>query len=555
MVTIPERAKLGDLVFTKQVFRKKALLNFEMPVQHLVALYFAKEGSFVMRYRIGNSRKWMLSATLVLAISSTGCQTGWKMPGASLFSWNKKPDPETLAGKGPSVYPTSPATKYTPSTVASASNPSGSPAANSSAPTVGSMPTNSSGVSANQYAATMGNRGALPSGSAPSATAPGSAAPITPNSPYGGVAATANGYRAAGVPAVNGASNGGAAGYATGPYATSATPTSGSMASGAIPGSYPGQVTNSSTNPYGASNTYAGVTSGMGSTAPASNNPAINNNSIPGAPSYAANPNPSAVPGFPATQSINGAPAAVAGGYSSTNFPGQLASRATPAGAVAGAPAYNASNPTSSMPMMNPSAAGYSQMPNGLPGATTANGLTGSTSTYRLADTAGASITNAAPNTSLPPTAQYPTAGYPAGLSSAAQNPATQNPAAQYPATQYPAMQNPATQNSGMQYPGTQNPGMPSPTNAPAPLPGTSLPAAGGAVAPGVYTAPTASSYRPGSTRDSSYDFSKGAAGASTGASTLPPMPGIGGAQPPSNFPANSGGSTSLPSYNGSVVR
>ncbi|MEY4566950.1 MAG: hypothetical protein RLY14_1920 [Planctomycetota bacterium] len=497
-----------------------------------------------MRYRIGNSRKWMLSATLVLAISSTGCQTGWKMPGASLFSWNKKPDPETLAGKGPSVYPTSPATKYTPSTVASATNASGSTAANSNAPTVGSMPTNSSGVSANQYAATMGNRGALPSGSAPSATAPGSAAPITPNSPYGGVAATANGYRVAGVPAVNGASNGNAVtnatGYATGPYATSATPTSGTISSGAIPGNYPGQVTNPSPNPYGASNTYAGVTSGMGSTAPASSNTAI-----PGAPSYAANPNASAIPGLPATQSINGAPAAVAGGYSSgTNFPGQLASRATPAGSVAGVPAYNTSNPTSSMPMMNPSAAGYSQMPNGLPGATTANGLTGSTSTYRLADTAGASIPSAAPNTSLPPTSQYPAAGYPAGLS-----PANQNPVMQYPATQNPSMQNPSMQNPGMQYPG-----MPSPTNAPAPLPGTSMPAAG-AVAPSVYTAPTASSYRPGSTRDSSYDFSKGAAGASTGASTLPPMPGIGGVQAPSNFPTNSGGSTSLPSYNGSVVR
>ena len=502
-----------------------------------------------MRYRIGNSRKWMLSATLVLAISSTGCQTGWKMPGASLFSWNKKPDPETLAGKGPSVYPTSPATKYTPSTVASATNPSGTPTANSGAPTVGSMPANSSGVSANQYAATMGNRGAFSPGSTPSATAPATAAPVTPNSPYGGVAATANGYRAAGVPAVSGAPNGGSlatAGYATGPYATSATPNTGTNAPGvapsAVPGSYPGQAVNPATNPYGASNTYAGVTSGMGSTAPGS---------IPGAPNYGATSNPSAVAGLPSaqvqpvTQSINGAPAAVAGGYNgSTNFPGQLASRATPAGAVAGAPAFNASTPTSSMPMMNPSAAGYSQMPNGLPGATTANGLTGSTSSYRLADTAGASIPSAVPNASLPPTAQYPTAGNPNGL----------NPAAQFPATQNPTTQNPAMQNPAMQNPGFQYPGMTSPAGAPGSLPGTAQPAAG-AVAPGVYTAPAASSYRPGSTRDSSYDFSKGAAGASTGANSLPPMPGIGGAQPPSNFPTNSGSGTSLPTYNGSVVR
>lgn len=476
-----------------------------------------------MRYRIGNSRKWMLSATLVLAISSTGCQTGWKMPGASLFSWNKKPDPETLAGKGPSVYPTSPATKYTPSTVASATNAASSPTASNSAPTVGSMPANSSGVSANQYAATMGNRGAFSPSGAQSAAVPSSAAPVTPNSPYGGVAATANGYRAAGVPAVNGAPNGGSiasAGYATGPYATSATPTSGANGPGMVPGSFPGQAINSATNPYGASNTYAGVTSGT-----ASNMTASNTGSMPGATNFPATNNPSSVAGLPATQSINGAPMAVAGGFNgNTSFPGQLASRSTPAGAVAGAPAFNASNPTSSMPMMNPSAAGYSQMPNGLPGATTANGLTGSTSTYRLADTAGASIPSAATNPPLPTSAQFPTAANPNGP----------NPVAQFPPTQNPAMQNPAA--------------------VPPSVPGTLQPGAG-AVAPGVYTAPSASSYRPGSTRDSSYDFSRGAAGASTGANSLPPMPGIGGAQSPSNFPTNSGSGTSLPTYNGSVVR
>ncbi len=71
--------------------------------------------------------RWMRHVTLgivVASVASTGCSsTGWKMPSPSkMFSWGKKPSETAVAGSGPSAltYPESPASKQTPSAIASA---------------------------------------------------------------------------------------------------------------------------------------------------------------------------------------------------------------------------------------------------------------------------------------------------------------------------------------------------------------------------------------------------------------------------------------------------
>lgn len=155
--------------------------------------------------KLGTSRtlKWTAPLLVAACASSVGCKSGWKMPGASLLSWNRQPSAETMASNlNAPQLPTSPATKYTPTSVASAASGS-----KSTAPT-----------------------GAVNS-TAPSAISPYSTVSTPVNS-----SATANGYQ-------------------TGPYST------GSNAYGGNPGTSASSTPNASTSPYGGN--YAG-TSGLG---------------------------------------------------------------------------------------------------------------------------------------------------------------------------------------------------------------------------------------------------------------------------------------------------
>lgn len=65
-----------------------------------------------------------VTASSILWLSAaTGCQSGWKFPGADYLSFNKKPSAESLAAKGPSsVSPASPASQNEPKLVAGDKN-------------------------------------------------------------------------------------------------------------------------------------------------------------------------------------------------------------------------------------------------------------------------------------------------------------------------------------------------------------------------------------------------------------------------------------------------
>jgi hypothetical protein len=122
-----------------------------------------------MRCKIRKVQAWACCGLIAVTVGSTGCKTGWKMPGASLFSWTKKPSAETIAGAGPSMTtPQSPALSQSPSLVAGANRPA-APKANMYMPTA--VPT-------------------------PQTAPTGYAAATPPANPYAGMggAATANGY-------------------------------------------------------------------------------------------------------------------------------------------------------------------------------------------------------------------------------------------------------------------------------------------------------------------------------------------------------------------------
>lgn len=78
------------------------------------------------------------SLMLTMALSFTGCKSGWKMPGGDMFSWNRKPSPAALAAEGPSMtLPTSPAKTETPTQLASTGGRTASPTSGYSMPTSG----------------------------------------------------------------------------------------------------------------------------------------------------------------------------------------------------------------------------------------------------------------------------------------------------------------------------------------------------------------------------------------------------------------------------------
>ena len=114
----------------------------------------------------------------VVAAGQTGCQSGWKMPSASIFPWSKKPSESTLAGSNPSL--TAPGPK-TGSFASSAGSPT-SPASNNTPALLSS--TNARGGS--PYGAMGGNRSTIPTAS--DFTTPQA-------NPTSGLAANANGYQ------------------------------------------------------------------------------------------------------------------------------------------------------------------------------------------------------------------------------------------------------------------------------------------------------------------------------------------------------------------------
>ncbi|MEZ6080651.1 MAG: hypothetical protein R3C56_34760 [Pirellulaceae bacterium] len=70
-----------------------------------------------MKNRLQSRFGWSFLALVALTATASGCKsTGFSMPGKNMFSWNRAPDAETLAGKdkGPNL-PESPAVKYDPS--------------------------------------------------------------------------------------------------------------------------------------------------------------------------------------------------------------------------------------------------------------------------------------------------------------------------------------------------------------------------------------------------------------------------------------------------------
>lgn len=87
-----------------------------------------------MKNRLQSRFGWSFLALVALTAAASGCKsTGFSMPGKNMFSWNRAPDAETLAGKdkGPNL-PESPAVKYDPSAIASlGSKPTSAPAGSS----------------------------------------------------------------------------------------------------------------------------------------------------------------------------------------------------------------------------------------------------------------------------------------------------------------------------------------------------------------------------------------------------------------------------------------
>ncbi len=242
-------------------------------------------------------------ALVIVATSITGCRsTGLsmpKMPKMNMFSWNRKPDPATLAGSAqPAGLPESPAAKYDPNAIATTTGKSNS----------------STAGSAYGYGATGNSLGATPSVNA-----------------QAGMAASANGYQ-------------------TGPYGLSpnrattsptnvaSTATSGSLPTGSLPSPYGGTYTGSSpslhTNPSTTATAKTDVPLPSSVTAAlnrGATSPATNSGGLPAIPGATAATMPS-TPALPA-------------GYAN-NASGQIPANTSAYQMLPSPPAYPVTNPS-----------------------------------------------------------------------------------------------------------------------------------------------------------------------------------------------------------------
>ncbi len=167
------------------------------------------EGSRIMKNQNRVPHYWVVWG-LIVAFTCTGCRSsGWKMPGSGLFSWNRDPDPATLAGDASQdalTLPEGPANKYDPTAIASTGSSSatadavaqatadaasayGYTAANTSAPAAGT-PAAANGYQTGPYQMS-GFTNPTPSGAGQVQVPAPAAANTALPSPYGGSYPTA----------------------------------------------------------------------------------------------------------------------------------------------------------------------------------------------------------------------------------------------------------------------------------------------------------------------------------------------------------------------------
>ncbi len=304
-----------------------------------------------------------LVGLIVTTVSTTGCKSGWKMPGKDMFSWNKKPSEETLAGQGPSMtYPTSPAANHTP------------------------MAVNGMGAGSSSSL----NTGLVAKSSGPSVSPTGYG--TTPPMAQGTGAAAANGYQT-GPYGTSGAA---------GAYAARSTSTPYGTALGSTPSATGAPTASYSAGPTGS--TGASPYTPVGSQPMASNNPYASRPLT--APSVA----PSGTPAIPTGYSQQGMTTGQqmpsnSNPYATSGTSSSYAYGANPYGAGAPQSAPTGSNPyapaASSMPSMTaPTAASYGS------NVATAGGSyrPGSTARTTSYDVASPSATYAGSNSAAPST-------------------------------------------------------------------------------------------------------------------------------------------------------
>ena len=220
-----------------------------------------------MRMKLAN---WTRLAVVVVVVTGTqtGCKSGWKMPGSDMFSWSRKPSESTLAGSSPSLSmpsssqsgPISPASRNTPSTLASS-------AANGRGPTSSTGP--SFNMPPNSATAAMGGAGTAASANGYT------------NGPYGMVG---NQTRPGGYSAPSG--YGAPTGY-TAPSTGLAqnAPTGYKPASGTAPTGFAPTTSSLASSPPSLPPAYGAPSAGMGqlpNSAPAY--PSFANNTVPALP-------------------------------------------------------------------------------------------------------------------------------------------------------------------------------------------------------------------------------------------------------------------------------
>lgn len=314
------------------------------------------------------SRSRLSIALLVVVVApAVGCKsaTAWKMPGSSLFSWNREPDASLLASENELPEypePSGPAGKYEPNSVASlgAGTPGTATRTQQVAPGV-SMPT---------YGSTA----------------------QTVGTPQAGLAAQANGY-------------------ATGPYGvrpTTSTAVSQASTTTGLPSPYGGSYSSGSTAMTGTPNITlpTNVAASLGSAAPAAQN--IGNTIAPPATSPTTNFSQASYPTYPS---------ATAGSVSLPKLPNLAApnSLGTPNLASPNTAAVNVGGPSgvamptatsnAGLPSSVGSAATGLPAPSAYKGATTLGGFSPGTTGRSTGYDFGSGQTNPVtpPQTTLPP--------------------------------------------------------------------------------------------------------------------------------------------------------
>ncbi|GIX01063.1 MAG: hypothetical protein KatS3mg111_4395 [Pirellulaceae bacterium] len=418
-----------------------------------------------MKQRIQLART-VAVVSVALTISCTGCRSsGWKMPGAGLFSWNREPDAATLAGKSADselALPEGPASKYTPNAIAS---------------TAAGSPTADAVAQATQEAASA--YGYQPSGGPASATPPAM-----------GTAAAANGYQTGPYKMASGPTgpnvNYGPNGAATMPSSVASAPPS--YASSPMATSTNTSPTAPLPSPYGGTYPPTATTPGANGTAPAPANNSTADIPLPSSVTQALAPN-TATPTVPPAPSAPGANTAVGGHAANGSLPSVAV---PPVGASAAATGSHAALPASPTNIGVVGASGY-----GTPTVPSTTSPTGVASglpplpTTKTPDAASGAVPNVNASNQATATADVPHPGSTPHANGSPIAPAT--------TPTYPAINSHPTSNAS-------SVGLP-------PLPEGNLP----------------KGYAPGTTgRATKYDFSGSGAGGGS-QSSLPPNTATGG--------------------------